>query len=387
MKKKDDSIAVIIQNYIQYLSIMPGIDELIKLGYNVDIYGEKLDNDEGFSELLNDAIEMMRKKGYKVYTEPQDKTYKILLDVYDTPLNLKYKYRIKYRYGLISSKPDRTLVPSNYLKYDCVICAGPYDSKLIGNYTHTVVIPDMKYYKLKKKKHNTDKKVLLYVPTYGEGSSIELVLEQLAKLRKDYYVIAKLHHGTCFLYDEKERNKLIHKAVDECYDLHKELKDLFEIADVVLSDNSSALFEGIYNGIPTCACSEDLNQNKLGDFNTFQYTLYKDGILPYTNNPKNLKKIIEEAQSKEIYKKQQEWNNKTFDHTTDPIKAFVSLIDNYLNDNIDMESFMFHRFLFDAFKELQNKNAELVAELNDYKKGKLYNVATKIYKIENKVKK
>ena len=37
------------------------------------------------------------------------------------------KYLLKYRYSNISAKPSLVYLPENYLKYDCILCAGEYD--------------------------------------------------------------------------------------------------------------------------------------------------------------------------------------------------------------------------------------------------------------------
>ena len=414
----DNRIAIVIYNYIQYLNIMPGAEELIRRGYKVDFYGLVTDDKNGFQDIFDDVINHLKEKGYKVYTKGKKVKYKILLEPYESNLNINAKYNIRYRYAPISAKPDKVYLPHLFLKYDSVLCSGSYEARLLNNFTNTEIVDDLKYINFKKKDYKKDKKVLLYLPTYGEESSIELILSELEKLKNDYYIIAKIHHGTCFLKEEKSRIDLVNKVVDECFDTHKELKELLEISDVVLSDNSGSIFDAIYTGIPVAVVSNDINQNKKGDFNTTQYELYKAGVLPYTSEIKNIKKVLEEALSKEIIDKQKRWNEEYFVHSKDPIGDFVNIIDKYLNDDIDVQSYLLRKEVKKEFYDnvgranelwnkldaeykttsnlskennvlreennlLKDKNSSLENELLYYRNGRLYKIANKIYKLKN----
>lgn len=393
MKKKEEKIAVIIYNYIQYLSIIPGIRGLIKSGYDVDFYCGKVDDDSGFNNLFSDVTKILKKEGFKVYNKVQKTNYKIVLDPYEGLFDIKGKYNLRYRYGPIAAKPNKVLTTDKMIRYDCIICSGPYEARMLKAFANTEIVADLKYmdFKKKKLKESNAKKVLLYLPTYGEESSIDLLLDELEKLKKDYYIIAKTHHGTSFLKEESERPDKLRKVVDECYDLHTELKKLLEVADVVLSDNSASIFEAMLNKVPVAIFSDDINQNKLGEINSVQYDLYKEGILPYTNDAKKIKKILKEALSKEIIEKQNNWARDNFTYSKDPVKDFVALIEKYYNDEIDMQDYLFRRLIKDSIKE-KNDYIDYMwrayrhqeALLKEYQEGKLYKLASKLYKIMNK---
>lgn len=393
MKKKEEKIAVIIYNYIQYLSIIPGIRGLIKSGYDVDFYCGKVDDDSGFNNLFSDVTKILKKEGFKVYNKVQKTNYKIVLDPYEGLFDIRGKYNLRYRYGPIAAKPNKVLTTDKMIRYDCIICSGPYEARMLKAFANTEIVADLKYmdFKKKKLKESNAKKVLLYLPTYGEESSIDLLLDELEKLKKDYYIIAKTHHGTSFLKEESERPDKLRKVVDECYDLHTELKKLLEVADVVLSDNSASIFEAMLNKVPVAIFSDDINQNKLGEINSVQYDLYKEGILPYTNDAKKIKKILKEALSKEIIEKQNNWARDNFTYSKDPVKDFVALIEKYYNDEIDMQDYLFRRLIKDSIKE-KNDYIDYMwrayrhqeALLKEYQEGKLYKLASKLYKIMNK---
>ena len=172
---------------------------MIKKGYSVDIYCNDTDDNAGFKELFADIRKHMREKGYTVYECAQKIKYKVLLEPYPTGINIKSKYKIKYRYGNISAKPNIVYIPKNFIIYDCILCAGDYDSNYLSVFSKTYKTANQKYvnfHKIKSKKYT--KKVLLYLPTYGKESSIELIGDELKNLRKKYYIIAKIHHGTSF---------------------------------------------------------------------------------------------------------------------------------------------------------------------------------------------
>ena len=396
MKKKKDKIAVVIYNYVQYLSIMPGIKGLIKKGYDIDFYCGEVKDDSGFNNLFSDVSKVIKKDGFKVYKKVQKENYKIVLDPYIGLYDIDAKYKIRYRYGPICAKPNKVLKAEQMLRYDCIICSGPYEARMLNAFAHTEIVADLKFMDFKKKKvmGNSKKKVLLYLPTYGEESSIDLALDELEKLKKDYFIIAKTHHGTSFLKNEGERSNKLNKVVDKCYDLHTELKGLLEISDVVLSDNSASIFEAMLNNIPVAIFTNDINQNKLGEVNTVQYDLYKEKILPYTNDAKKIGKVLKEALSKEYIDRQKKWSKENFSYSKDPIKDFVSLIDKYYNDEIDMQDYYFRRSILEYIKE-KDKYIDHMWEawryqesiLKKYREWRLYKWATKLYEIKNGEKK
>lgn len=364
----ENKIAIVIINYIQFVNIKPGIDELISRGHKIDIYCPK-DNkeNEGYSNLFEDNIKILKKMGYNVYREvDKAQKYKILLEPYPF-MNIKAKYKIKYRYGTLSAKPNIVYGnPQNYIFYDAILCGGTYDANYLSNYSKTYLTGNMKYINFTKKvKKKSNKKILLYLPTYGTCSSLDFIGEYLNNLRKDYYVIAKLHHGTTFLKKEKSRKSKLENSVDELYDLHKDLSELLSIADVVLSDNSGAIFEAMYKEVPVAIFSNDVNQNKWGEFNTTQYELCKKGIIPYTDSLKEIPEIIEKALSPSIFKKQIEWNRENLYHPKNPIKDFISIIEMYLNDRIDQRYFEFHKEFRKHYFELFEYKQQTPALINN----------------------
>ncbi len=344
-------IAVVILNRIQYDNVIPGIEELKKCGYSIDIYCSHWKEDiSGMNNMFDDITEYCKKNNFNVYRdlEPNIK-YKVLLEPYPC-LDIKAKYKIKYRYSNVSAKPNIVYRPENYIMYDAILCSGDYDANYLSVFSKTYKTANLKYRDFKKSnERKSDKKQLLYLPTYGDESSIEIIVDALEKLREKYYIIAKVHHGTNYLVNEKNRIDLLKEKVDEIYDSHMPLATLLETTDVILTDNSGSIFEGIFTEIPVAVFCDDINKNKIGEFNSTQYELYKKGILPFTNNPNEIVSILEDAQSETIRAKQQEWNRSYFYHPEDITVDFVNVVKLYINEEFDNRYFQMHRMFKDSY--------------------------------------
>lgn len=429
MEKRD--LAITIQNLVQFYSMKNGIDALIKKGYSVDIYTPFCEDSCGFGDMFNATYDYLINMGYSPIRNSNDSlSYKILLEPYpmDSYIKLNYKYRLKYKYSLLSAKPNLVYIPENNLYYDAILCFGQYEANFLRAYSNVEVIGNLKYENLSYlDKPKTDKPVLLYLPTYGNVSSIDSIIKQLIKLKDSYYIIVKLHHGTSFLKDEKERIDKIKNICDESHDHTTELVELLSKADVVLSDNSGAIFETLYAKVPLAIYSEDINKNKLEDFDTIQYKLVQDGYIPYTSNPQEIPSVLKQALSNEYIKKQVYLSNKFFYHPNNPIDCFVNIIEKYLNDKLNLDYKKIHDVLINEFinkdnniSYLKNKlnvnnsellntkseltnlknelihtkeaNEELSEQINDklriisyYENGKLYKICKKIYQLYYKL--
>ncbi len=403
-------IAITIQNLVQFYSVKEGIDALIKKGYIVDIYVPISNDISGVGNMFDETFNYLIKLGYTPFRHVDiSKEYKILLEPYPMDIYFKFnfKYRIKYKYAPIAAKPKLTCNPENNLVYDAILCYGFYDANYLKPYSNTYVIGNLKYSNFSRtatKKNN--KPVLLYLPTYGNNSSIDSIISSLNSLKNDYYIITKSHHGTSFLNDEKYRIEQLKQISDEYYDHSTQLIELLSQAHVVLSDNSGSIFEAIYAKVPLAIFADDLNKNKIGNFNTTQYEIVKNGFVPYTNKPSEISKILKKAFQEEYIKKQETLRKELFYDSTNPIKDFVDIIEKHLNDEIDFSQKNIHDVLVKNYLEkisminelntiILNKNNEhellkttlsqKEEKLSYYENGKLYKLSHSIYKKYHKL--
>ena len=407
-------IAIVILNSVQFLNIRFGIDELLKKNLKIDIYIPIENNKNGFERMFDDVFNEMKDLGYNPKRILKDNIhYKILLEPYPMEYyKFNFDYRIKYRYGILCAKPNPVYDPYHFLCYDAILCNSYEEANYLSNFSKTYLIGNMKYINYNKKSIKNKKPILLYLPTYGEFNSTKDVIKELEKLKYDYTIITKMHHGTSFLNSENDNFKKINEMSDEVYDSHTELVKLFEKADVVLSDNSGAIFESLYAEVPVAICSKNINK-KLMEFDTYQYILVKNDIIPYTSNPKELSKILKEALKKEYINKQKNIRNQMFFIPNNLTKDFVDIIFSYINGTFDLRYKQLHDVLVSDYynsknlikindKKIANLNQQLYdmsvnldnltskfnqcsMELNYYRTGKLYKFSKKIYEIKNSI--
>jgi len=86
----------------------------------------------------------------------------------------------------------------------------------------------------------SDRKTLLYLPTWGENSSLDNYLDTISSLTTRFNILLKPHH--CSLRFEPERMARIRRAGVMMPDSAFDLPALFACADLVISDVRSAAF-------------------------------------------------------------------------------------------------------------------------------------------------
>ena len=81
--------------------------------------------------------------------------------------------------------------------------------------------------------------VLLYLPTWGENSSIQEYAEELNLLRDDFFVVAKAHHCTWRLESEYNNLTKLRQCVDFLCEGNADFYHLVKIADFAICDATS----------------------------------------------------------------------------------------------------------------------------------------------------
>lgn len=409
-------IAITIQNFVQFYSVKPFIDSMTNVC--IDLFVPEAINDLGFKEMFDDIYNYLVSAGYNVYRKvDMSKKYKILLEPYpmDIYFIFNYEYRIKYKYSVISAKPNLIYKAESNIFYDAILCHSTYEKEVLSNFSSTYLVGKLNYFDFEKQDVKSDKKTLLYLPTYGNLNSINDVVAQLKKLKSKYNIITKQHHGTNYLNSENEKNKKLFKYIDKVYDSSTSLSKLLETCDVVLSDNSGSIFEALYCNVPVCIFSKNMESCSLDNIKSLQLTLVEKGVIPFTDDVSKLDKVIEQALSKKIVLSQRNVNNQLFPiNASNILSSFVDVINMFLNDEIEKDKILLHRKIVDDYnflnKQVQmfiednqklnnsnlllkennnnliNQNYFLKEQLDDYKKGKLYRIATKIYSFKSKLR-
>jgi len=386
MSKNNRDIAVVFDDLVEFFSIKSGIDKLISDGVSVDVIVPT--HNDGRKSLLDETYNYLKKNGYSpIRNVIKSRKYKILLEPYPTDHNFKpdiinHEFRIKYKYSLISAKPDPVFTVNWNIMYDAILCYTKREVEILSAYTKTFLVAPMKYKDFKKDgRRPSEKPTMLYLPTFGDVSSIDDIADIIKSVKKDFYIVTKAHHSTQHKEDEKSRNNILKNVSDEYYNQTTDLVDLMKKADVVLSDNSSAIFDAIYASVPVAIYNDNtLNDRKLGNVDTYQYQVVKKGIVPYTSDPKKVGKILKEAIKK---RKEQAKEREDFSNAKDITKEFVNVIKCFLKkDRKTDEYYAMHDYIRDSFLIKSNEEINKIKESRTWKIG---NMITAPYRLAKRL--
>lgn len=140
--------------------------------------------------------------------------------------------------------------------YDLILSYGQRDHALFSYYTRSIIVGDPKFddwfnnnfdatlLSAIRARLDSSKKTILYLPTHSDLSSVDILADELLQLTTNYNVVVKLHY---FIpREEPERALRLSNEKFITYTDTIDLLHLLKICDVVLSDNSSAIFDAIH---------------------------------------------------------------------------------------------------------------------------------------------
>lgn len=174
--------------------------------------------------------------------------------MYDLPSQKK----VRVMYG--HAKDSYNFGPwSRY--YDAALTYGPYSHKFMSNFTKSIIVGNSRFDdwftgklmgpKIKDFQCNFDssKKTLLYIPTHGNLSSLDIILPELKKITLEFNVIIRPHWLTEAVETERMENirAIISQKEKSMFfaDNFFDLVELLSVADIIISDNSGAIFDAV----------------------------------------------------------------------------------------------------------------------------------------------
>lgn len=180
-------------------------------------------------------------------------------------------------------KTSAKLLEIGYPKYQY------YDSSIYKGETLTE--------ELIKEKNGNNKPILLYFPTWGQNSSISDYSEQIGLLRNDFFVIAKAHHCTFRLKEEKKNLQLLKENCDMLLSGNYDFYSTAKIGYIAICDatsNSATEVPYINKNIKLAIirplqCDESIYMNDIDSFSTS------------INSPKELHSTIELLRKNDPY--------------------------------------------------------------------------------------
>jgi len=200
----------------------------------------------------------------------------------------------RHQYGTWRAMCDVNLVYGDYSRQriepfsPCRIVGNPrFDRWFEGN------LDPMKLAEMKARL-KSDRKTILYLPTWGQLSSMTDFGKAIGDLSDTYNVIAKVHHKTD-THELNRKNVLGQAGLESVFGASDDLLYLFACADVVLSDFSGAIFDAINVGKPVILLQKDpeavIGAEKFG-LESIEYAL-RHQIGEVVADPAALRDIVE----------------------------------------------------------------------------------------------
>ena len=356
--KKD--IAIVLHNLVVFEQMKTIIDKY-KDRIDLYIYIEGASKDEQWLAMAKDTFKFAKENDYnpKYLKEKPNKKYKILFTPILYSILPESEVNIKFNYGMGKD----WLHSSSDIYFDYILCYGKRDAQFSEPFAKVLEVGAIKFYKIKKKKLK-DKPTVLYLPTYGEYSSIESLYKPLEKLQKKYNIIVKLHHGTTFL--EPDRVKLF-ENFDNVYDHKISMKKLFSEVDMVISDSSGAIYDSIATHTPVAIY--DIKNYKLfnNKIESGEQVLFKNNLVNKFSDADKLEEVIKKTLKDP---KKDEKLDRAFEifFSCSPevgIKRICNLIDDTLNGKIDLTIYKAAKSQLKTENDLaflKNENAKLANE-------------------------
>jgi hypothetical protein len=369
--KKD--LFIYIETQVQFDSIAPLVSYLGReSGLTFDIFipsGDGADNQaiyDGVAKtIIGKGITVVRKLDKRVLCTE----YKIALLPYTYKWlyhRINAKYRIEFQYG---SHPfnKASWGISRYIEEDyhadAVLLYTPTIQPILEVFFRTHIVPDLKFINFKKAKKIHKKRTLFFAPTYNEMNFAVKFLENIDEIKRKYRVIMRGHHRTDCVNDGKELMDKLYSNADEVFESEKcSIKQPLEQSDIMVSDDSGAIFDAIYCGVPVALFSKDTNAFRYHEIDTIQHKLVKRGDVLWTNKSNMLFGNIEKTLLPKMLEKQRVLRDELFpEKFTDPIERWMQILNIYLNDELPGEYVLAKKYWIEHIDGLEQFGREMQA--------------------------
>lgn len=216
---------------------------------------------EGMNELVKKTIETCEKNSVKDYLFFEEK-WNIKPKVVVTPSseqglrNIPENTKKVCLIYAVTGRGHDASMRGIFPFYDLVLTPGKRWTKEISSVCPTSLVGYPKFDRFWKEgvsrikiTGGRDKKVIVYLPTWGKESTVDGYSDAINSLTKKYHVIFCVHSNTW----SREKDKLKNYNPDNfvIFNWGIAMQDLYMIGDVILGDYSSATVESLYCDIPT----------------------------------------------------------------------------------------------------------------------------------------
>ncbi len=193
---------------------------------------------------------------------------------------------------------------------------------------------------------------ILYMPTWGELSSIDQYIDSVLSLSQNYNVLIKLHHNTDLL--EKDRLEKIETSRIHFFGANDDALELLSMSDIVISDYSGAIFDAIYCRKPVLLLDK-AEQEILGEDKIDTYSLEfnrRDDLGYRVDKPSDLIEGIEYIKTNydNIISDKEVIKSELYEFSENSVEKCIEAIYNLMSGEIartQMQS-----YIHDSVKEL-----------------------------------
>lgn len=135
----------------------------------------------------------------------------------------------------------------------------------------------------------TNKKIICYLPTWDEDSSIIKFRESVKALKNEYYIVTKPHHLTCRNIDKQEELAVLHEISDMVLECEYDFESFVNIGDVIICDAKSGA------SLESCLVNREAKVIFLSVKENMQDYFYDEifDIAYVINKPEELQKTVE----------------------------------------------------------------------------------------------
>lgn len=321
---KNDKIDVefYLMDSFEIYQYLPIYSALINKGYDAKFVCEPPENNMAKNWFdFENSKKILDELNLK-YTQKSNPYAKFAITTQRVYYLSKYlNFKINLQYGVGLNKTNFCSTKRATEGFDARFIYGEYTKNKIKNYIdenyiYEIGLPKYDlYFKNPPQKEqiknqlgiNTNKKVLVYFPTWDEDSSIIPFYEELKKLKERYFVVTKAHHCTFRRPEKIQDLQALYEISDIVLEGNYSFSNAAAIADIALIDaKSGATCEVPYlnKNIPILYLSvqKKLREYFYEDIFEFGYlTNEKDKILEYLEKIESFDKFVQKRTQKISY--------------------------------------------------------------------------------------
>ncbi len=373
MNKYYKQVCIKIATDAQYDSIKPILEKFAQNNTTFDIFIPKhKGNPLNVNAMFNKTHDIVSKDGFSnVIREVTSKNkYHLALITPNYEQGIEAKYYVKYSYGPSHTvKPIFTHQAHRLNHYHGYFLHSQRDLDIFSVFSKTYLLPDLKYVGYKSQiKTQSKKKTILFLPSWEGQNDLSWIVSAVAKLKKNYTIIVKLHpygdFGAKIPKSVKNVKIEIQKIADEFYDGEASLKGLLARTDLVISDISGAVFDALYVGVPVTIYSKNINKFDVPGVKSGCAKYVDEGYVSLSKTASALVKQVPEALSSQYLHTQKELSKKIFrqDFTSRAVDSWMRIISLYLEDKVDQEYVAMHNLMSSEFWGYKNESERLRIE-------------------------